>query len=93
MAANDVFVDTAGFLALWDAADSQHEPALALQAKLAAERRRFLTTDYVVDETVTLLLHTAAGFFARHQDKEWSFVSVTRSSSGQRSHGCHSITL
>ncbi len=105
MATLDVLVDTAGFLGLWDAAGQQHGRAVRLQAELAGEGRRFLTTDYVVDETVTLLLvrhshaaaadfletvttserlqvqwveadrfHTAASFFTRHRDKEWSFT-------------------
>ena len=105
MAAIDVFMDTAGFLALWDAADAHHRFALRLQGELARKGRRFLTTDYVIDETVTLLLvrhshsaaadflqavttseslqlqwvspdrfHAAAAFFARHNDKEWSFT-------------------
>src|SRR3989442_14648740 len=56
MAAVDVFLYTAGFLALWDASDSYHRSAVRLQAELLKKRRRFLTTDYVVDETATLLL-------------------------------------
>jgi uncharacterized protein len=56
MAASDILVDTAGFLALWDAADEHHGHALRLQSELARKSRRFLTTDYVIDETVTLLL-------------------------------------
>ena len=56
MAAADVFMDSAGFLALWDASDGHHTTAVRLQGELARERRRFLTTGYVVDETVTLLL-------------------------------------
>jgi uncharacterized protein len=67
MAVLDVLVDAAGFLPLWDAADDQHVRAVRLQAELAAEGRRFITTDYIVDETVTLLLvrhsHTAAADF------------------------------
>ena len=105
MAATDVFMDTAGFLALWDAADEHHGRAVRLQGELARNGRRFLTTDYIIDETVTLLLvrhshsaaadflrsvttseslqlhwvtpdrfHAAADFFARHDDKEWSFT-------------------
>lgn len=105
MAAVDVLMDTSGFLALWDAADEQHGRAVLLQAELARKRHRFLTTDYIVDETVTLLLvrhsyaaaadflqtvttsellqlqwvssdrfHAAANFFARHDDKAWSFT-------------------
>jgi predicted nucleic acid-binding protein len=56
MAAADVFMDSAGFLALWDARDEHHSSAVRLQAQLARKRRRFVTTDYVVDETATLLL-------------------------------------
>ena len=56
MAETDVFMDTAGFLALWDAADEHHDRAIRLQAELAGKRRRFLTTDYIADETATLLL-------------------------------------
>ena len=67
MAALDVFMDTAGFLALWDAADEHHGRALRLQSELVRKGRRFLTTDYVIDETVTLLLmrhsHAAAADF------------------------------
>jgi len=69
MAANDVFMDTAGFLALWDASDAHHERALRLQSELARKGRRFLTTDYVLDETATLLLvrhsHAAAADFLK----------------------------
>ena len=56
MAAADVFMDSAGFLALWDASDDHHAAALRLQGELAREHRRFLTTEYVADETATLLL-------------------------------------
>jgi predicted nucleic acid-binding protein len=56
MAATDVFMDSAGFLALWDAGDQHHLSAVKLQEELVRKRRRFLTTEYVVDETITLLL-------------------------------------
>lgn len=64
MAVAEVFMDSAGFLALWDAGDEHHAAAIRLQKELARKRRPFLTTEYVVDETVTLLLvrhsHNAA---------------------------------
>ncbi|MDQ3624789.1 MAG: PIN domain-containing protein [Verrucomicrobiota bacterium] len=67
MAAAEVLMDSAGFLALWDAADEHHAAATRLQTELARKRRRFMTTEYVVDETVTLLLvrhsHAAASDF------------------------------
>lgn len=56
MAAIDVFMDSAGFLALWDGSDEHHAAALRLQERLVREHRRFLTTEYVADETATLLL-------------------------------------
>ena len=64
MGAADVFMDSAGFLALWDASDEHHAAAVTCQAELMRKRRRFLTTEYVVDESITLLLvrhsHSAA---------------------------------
>ncbi len=67
MAAADVFMDSAGFLALWDAADEHHTAAVRLQAALVRGRRHFLTTEYIVDESATLLLvrhsHGAAADF------------------------------
>src|SRR5689334_21203641 len=72
MAEPKVFVDTAGFLALWDASDEYHVRALRLQSELAGQKRKLVTTDYVVDETVTLLLvrhsHAAASDFLRTVD-------------------------
>lgn len=69
MALADVFMDSAGFLALWDAGDEFHAAALRLQKSLLGRQRRFLTTEYIVDETVTLLLvrhsHSAAADFLR----------------------------
>jgi predicted nucleic acid-binding protein len=56
MAAADVFMDSAGFLALWDAGDEHHKAAVRLQEELVRKRRRFVTSEYVLDETVTLLL-------------------------------------
>lgn len=56
MAGADVFMDSAGFLALWDSSDDHHAAAVRLQGQLARDHRRFLTTEYVADETATLLL-------------------------------------
>lgn len=73
MAAADVFMDSAGFLALWDAGDEHHAAAVRMQGDLARRRRRFLTTEYVVDETVTLLLvrhsHAAAVDFLETMER------------------------
>lgn len=67
MAAAELLVDSAGFFALWDATDAHHPAAVRLQSTLLRKRRRFVTTEYIVDETVTLLLvrhsHAAASDF------------------------------
>lgn len=73
MATSDVFMDSAGFLALWDAADEHHSTAVRVQSELARKRRRFVTTDYIADETVTLLLlrhsHAAAVDFLQSVER------------------------
>ena len=60
MAANDVFMDTAGFLALWDAADFLRTVAAseALQIQWVGPER----------------FQAAASLFARRHDKGWSFT-------------------
>lgn len=52
---NEVFIDTSGFYALLAIDDDRHAQAKACLEKAAARRTRFLTTDYVLDETATLL--------------------------------------
>ena len=52
-----VFVDTSALKASYDADDDYHEQAAALMTKIAAretEVTSFVTTDYVLDEAVTL---------------------------------------
>jgi hypothetical protein len=52
---SDIFVDTSGFYACLNQSDDKHEQAATLLAKSAKRRRRFVTTDYLLDETATLL--------------------------------------
>src|SRR5581483_1219563 len=51
----DRFVDTSGFYALLVERDTRHGRAAALLAEAGRSRGRFVTTDYVLDETATLL--------------------------------------
>jgi predicted nucleic acid-binding protein len=52
---NETFVDTSGFYTLLVKGDAMHERASVLLARARQSRRRFVTTDYVLDETATLL--------------------------------------
>jgi predicted nucleic acid-binding protein len=51
----DIFVDTSGFYALLAGKDPCHEKAAAILKKASSARSRFVTTDYVLDETAALL--------------------------------------
>jgi uncharacterized protein len=53
--ARETFIDTSGFYALLVRRDSMHEKAAEVLASAAKRRARFVSTDYVLDETVTLL--------------------------------------
>ena len=50
-----IFVDTRAWIALTDRSDQHHLDAVAIYTKLKKRRVRFLTTDYIIDETVTRL--------------------------------------
>jgi predicted nucleic acid-binding protein len=56
-----VFIDTMGWDCLLDRREAQHELAARLLAEWGQMRRSLVTTDYVVDETVTLLMARRAG--------------------------------
>ena len=53
--ANPVFVDTSGLYSVLVKDDDMHERAGAFLDRASRSKRRFLTTDYVLDETATLL--------------------------------------
>lgn len=50
-----VFVDTGGWIALLKGDDQMHQRARRYYERRVAERARFLTTNYVIDETATRL--------------------------------------
>jgi predicted nucleic acid-binding protein len=64
-----IFVDTSAWFALNARNDGHHERARRFVASLRAEPVLFLTNDYIIDETLTLLRfrvsHTQARSFLR----------------------------
>jgi len=62
------FIDTSGFYSILARRDSMHSKACGLLDTAAEQTTGFVTTDYVLDETATLLqargmFHTLPGFF------------------------------
>lgn len=53
--AGELFVDSSGFFALLAKRDSWHLKAEKALRRAKQEKRRLITTDYVLDETATLL--------------------------------------
>ncbi len=53
--ANAIFIDTWGWVALGSARDSKHPEVSRLYRTLRSEKRLIFTSDYILDETVTLL--------------------------------------
>ncbi|MYA35036.1 MAG: type II toxin-antitoxin system VapC family toxin [Gammaproteobacteria bacterium] len=52
---SEIFVDTGGFYAMLVPRDRMHRRAREFMAQAIQERRRFVTTDHVLDECATLL--------------------------------------
>ena len=53
--ASETFIDTSGFYALLVHTDSAHAAAVRWLAAARSRKARVVTTDYVLDETATLL--------------------------------------
>lgn len=48
-----VFADTSAFIAAWDPRDQEHERAVQTIHALAASRTRLVTTNFILDESLT----------------------------------------
>jgi uncharacterized protein len=71
-----VFVDTWGWLTLADPREPAHAAVVALRQQHAAQRIPWITTDYILDETLTRVFqrvpfararHFADGIFSAHK--------------------------
>ena len=59
---NSIFVDTSGFYAILVNKDEKHEEAKGVFREMAEARGIFVTTDYILDETATLLRARGYGY-------------------------------
>jgi uncharacterized protein len=81
-----LFVDTAGWVACSDAADPAHKRAAAARNRWLEEGGLLVTTDYVADETLTLLrlrlgLGAAEAWWRQVDGSShlrWEFISLAR---------------
>lgn len=73
-----VFIDTAGWACLLDRREAKHAEAVRVMAECAQMRRPLVTTDYVVDETATLLNARRAGaLLAEFFELIWRSAALT----------------
>jgi len=52
---NDIFIDTSGLFAFLVKNDAWHDDAGSIVKKALKDKRRFGTSDYILDETATLI--------------------------------------
>lgn len=55
MASNNIFIDTSWFKAFLDTDDDFHDQSEHQYLQMKASNTHFITTNYIVDETLTLL--------------------------------------
>ncbi|MBC8231024.1 type II toxin-antitoxin system VapC family toxin [bacterium] len=59
-----IFVDTGAWIALSDRNDQYHDDAVETYTRLKRQQERLLTTDYVIDETLTRLRYDLSHYSA-----------------------------
>jgi uncharacterized protein len=60
----EIFVDTSGFYSLLSSQDESHNEAADILKKAKKTNQLFVTTDYIIDETATLLNARGIGHLA-----------------------------
>lgn len=87
-----LFVDTAGWMACADGADPAHRPACTARDTALEQGSILVTTDYVIDETLTLIrkrlgLGAAEAWWEQIEGSSrlrWEWIGVTRAEKARR---------
>ena len=87
-----IFVDTAGWMALADAKDPHHEASRSVRDEWLRQGGILLSTDYVMDETLTLIrirlgLKSAAHWWDQVEASSrlrWEWIDPTRAEKARR---------
>jgi predicted nucleic acid-binding protein len=87
-----IFADTAGWLCLADSNDPKHKDACTVRDEWLRQGGIFVCTDYVADETLTLMrirlgLHTASKWWEqveRSSRVRWEWMSPLRAEKARR---------
>ena len=73
-----IFVDTGAFLARYLERDQHHAEAVRVWDELAAEGARLFTSNFILDETMTLLARRAGHAFAVERGRRmWGSAALT----------------
>lgn len=73
-----VFVDTSAFLAIKNARDARHEEAMTLKERVLRAGRPLVTSDYVLDESYTMIRRRAGHRIAVEFGQELRASQVVR---------------
>ena len=92
MSARSLFVDTAGWMMLADAGDPLHRKAATARDRWLEEGGILVSTDYVLDETLTLLrfrlgLDAAEAWWDQVEDSQrlvWEWIDPDRAEKARR---------
>lgn len=93
--ANEIYVDTSGFYAMLVRSDDKHAAVLRILKEARRRKRNFITSDYVLDETATLLkarglAHLLEPFFSKLDESKAFRIEWTDS---ERFHECRAFFL
>jgi predicted nucleic acid-binding protein len=93
--ANEIFMDTSGFFAMFDRSDIKHAAVQRVVREAQRRKRTYVTTDHILDETATLLkargfAYLLESFFQKLDESKAFRIEWTDS---ERFHQCRAFFL